>query len=227
MRGPGVGGFGAGGVPPVAAGAAAVLVAPGAREEPSKITARVPPPGRRSRCAPHDPQDWGWGAVVSVMRRPPPGAARVAVGGGDSGDGGGAAAAAAAAGGDPAHYYIVDVLLACAPGSIDAKAPRPAAAGDKAEAAVLPVALPLLEAVGSLRVALPGDLRPADARCVGHRAACSRAGRLAAPPRHRRIRCCTAPSPRARTDASLRSASPRPSTLPTLAPQAERVGVAA
>lgn len=100
-------------------------------------------------------QDWGWGVVVSVMRRPPRQGAAAA------------AADAAPAASDPASWYIVDVLLPTAPGSVEGGSPRPAALGDdKAEPVVLPVALPLAAEVSSLRIALPDDLRPLEKRCA-------------------------------------------------------------
>ncbi|KAI8476858.1 MAG: rRNA-processing arch domain-containing protein [Monoraphidium minutum] len=148
--------------------------------------------------------DWGWGVVVSVMRRPPPGKGLPPPAAGADGDAAAppaaqqqppAAGGGAGAAGDPAAWYIVDVLLACEPGSVDAHAPRPAATLDsesdpdsdgggsgrrgrksgggggggrrrrpRADPAVLPVALPLLREISTLRVGLPADLRPAKAR---------------------------------------------------------------
>ena len=160
--------------------------------------------------------DWGWGVVVGVLRRPPPPGQQQQQQreqqreqqqqeGDANGSGKGAAAAAAAAAAasvDPASYYVVDTLLACAPGSVASGRPRPspalllapggseqqapasasASAGGAAgatttdaapaapppppqyEAHVIPVALPLLRGLSSLRVAVPPDLRPSDAR---------------------------------------------------------------
>jgi hypothetical protein len=138
-------------------------------------------------------QDWGWGVVVSVMRRARRGTKQPAADPADSSaasvtNGAPAESTASAAAlpdpaqvspSDPPSYYIVDTLLACAPGSAKAGAPRPAGSAaadittttsskngdqDDAEAVVLPVSLPLIFEFSSLRVALPGDLRPADAR---------------------------------------------------------------
>ncbi|GBF91342.1 hypothetical protein Rsub_03662 [Raphidocelis subcapitata] len=124
-------------------------------------------PGRLLRVA-EGAHDWGWGAVVSVMRRPPAGAKppRAAAAAPRDGDPAAAASAAApaSAASDPASYYIVDALLACAPGSVAAGRPAPGGAEAGAEGVVLPVALPLVAELSTLRVALPADLRPADAR---------------------------------------------------------------
>lgn len=91
--------------------------------------------------------DWGWGIVVSVLRKPPPGAvptpppaaAGSGAAGGDSNTPGAAAAAAhqssalgaadAAAGTDAASFYIVDTLLPVQPGSIKDGQVRPAPLG--------------------------------------------------------------------------------------------------
>lgn len=115
--------------------------------------------------------------VISVMRKPPPGKQQPkqqAAGGNDASLAPGTPSTTsmgAAPAQDPASYYIVDVLLACAPGSVEAGAPRPAEGqgegeGGAAEPVVLPVALPLVHALSTLRVALPADLRPLEARCV-------------------------------------------------------------
>lgn len=145
-------------------------------------------------------EDWGWGVVVSVLRKAPK--TNAAVNGGAAIAS--AAAAAAAAGGDgtdvdvkavaanAASCYIVDTLLPCKPGTVAAGMARPqpigtgaappangnAAAGavkaegeeaaadgsSNAELTVMPVLLPLVTALSSLRVTLPDDIRPAEVR---------------------------------------------------------------
>lgn len=91
---------------------------------------------------------------------------------------------------DAASCYIVDTLLPCKAGSVAAGAARPepvgvgpvngnaaaagdgkadgppaaAAAGSTAELTVVPVLLPLVTSLSSLRVTLPDDIRPADVR---------------------------------------------------------------
>lgn len=89
---------------------------------------------------------------------------------------------------DAASCYIVDTLLPCKAGSVAAGAARPdpvgiapvngnaaaAAAGDgpaaagasgsTAELTVVPVLLPLVTSLSSLRVTLPDDIRPAEVR---------------------------------------------------------------
>ncbi|RDY13675.1 DExH-box ATP-dependent RNA helicase DExH10, partial [Mucuna pruriens] len=81
--------------------------------------------------------DWGWGVVVNVVKKPSEGG------------------------------YLVDTLLHCSPGSSENSSrpkpclPRP---GEKGEMHVVPVQLPLISALGKLRIAIPSDLRPLEAR---------------------------------------------------------------
>ncbi|PNY03920.1 superkiller viralicidic activity 2-like protein [Trifolium pratense] len=80
--------------------------------------------------------DWGWGVVVNVVKKP--------VGG-----------------------YIVDTLLHCSPGSNDNSIrpkPCPPRPGEKGEMHVVPVQLPLIAALSKLRIYVPPDLRPLEAR---------------------------------------------------------------
>lgn len=128
--------------------------------------------------------DWGWGVVVNFQKRPAgSNAAASALGGAGE-------EAAAAAGSDGAgassssgagrSVYVLDVLLACAPdepsegkgassssadGSKRRQRPRPWVPGSKGgELRVVPVQLPLVSALSSIRVYIPKDLRPSDAR---------------------------------------------------------------
>ncbi|KAK7399050.1 hypothetical protein VNO78_10225 [Psophocarpus tetragonolobus] len=81
--------------------------------------------------------DWGWGVVVNVVKKP-------------------------SAGG-----YIVDTLLHCSPGSYENSTrpkPCPPSPGEKGEMHVVPVQLALISALGQLRVSIPPDLRPLEAR---------------------------------------------------------------
>ncbi|KAI9118765.1 hypothetical protein K1719_010210 [Acacia pycnantha] len=81
--------------------------------------------------------DWGWGVVVNVVKKP---------------SGGG---------------YIVDTLLHCSPASTENNSrpkPCPPGPGEKGEMHVVPVQLPLISALSKLRVAIPSDLRPLEAR---------------------------------------------------------------
>ena len=93
-------------------------------------------PGRLVRVV-DGPDDWGWGIVV-------------ALGGG---------------GGDDAR---VDALVACDPASLadPAAPPRPAVPPGSGEVHVVPVPIRLIEAVSSLRVGIPADLRPPCARAA-------------------------------------------------------------
>ncbi|KAK2385318.1 Helix-loop-helix protein 2 [Trifolium repens] len=80
--------------------------------------------------------DWGWGVVVNVVKKP--------VGG-----------------------YIVDTLLHCSPGSNENNIrpkPCPPRPGEKGEMHVVPVQLPLIAALSKLRIYVPPDLRPLEAR---------------------------------------------------------------
>ncbi|RZC13746.1 DExH-box ATP-dependent RNA helicase DExH10 [Glycine soja] len=81
--------------------------------------------------------DWGWGVVVNVVKKP---------------SGGG---------------YMVDTLLHCSPVSNENSLrpkPCPPRPGEKGEMHVVPVQLPLISALGQLRVSIPPDLRPLEAR---------------------------------------------------------------
>ncbi|XP_065880793.1 DExH-box ATP-dependent RNA helicase DExH10 [Euphorbia lathyris] len=87
--------------------------------------------------------DWGWGVVVNVVKKP--------------------AAGLQARGGG----YIVDTLLHCSPGSSDSGSrprPCPPRAGEKGEMHVVPVQLPLISALSKVRITVPPDLRPLEAR---------------------------------------------------------------
>lgn len=125
--------------------------------------------------------DWGWGIVVSVMRR--------GKGNKDQPAANGTVAQPTAEDLNPAAFYIVDTLLPCAQGSCKDGRPRPApvgignsnssskdpsnkdasskgssSSGSNADMMVMPVALTLVTQLSSLRVGLPDDLRPVDAR---------------------------------------------------------------
>ncbi|XP_078443652.1 RNA helicase, ATP-dependent, SK12/DOB1 protein [Wolffia australiana] len=95
--------------------------------------------------------DWGWGVVINVVKKPPP-------------PPGGLPSALAAA---RSNSYIVDTLLHCAPiVSENGSTPKPCPPhpGEKGEMHVVPVPLGLISAVSSLRIAVPADLRPPEAR---------------------------------------------------------------
>ncbi|KAG0627922.1 hypothetical protein M758_2G238400 [Ceratodon purpureus] len=95
--------------------------------------------------------EWGWGVVVNVVKKATP-------------NSGTASPAVASA---PASSYIVDVLLYCASGVIQAgkrPRPKPCPPGEKGEMHVVPVRMPLICAISALRVAAPHDLRPPEAR---------------------------------------------------------------
>ncbi|XP_019446453.1 PREDICTED: DExH-box ATP-dependent RNA helicase DExH10-like [Lupinus angustifolius] len=81
--------------------------------------------------------DWGWGVVVNVVKKP---------------SGGG---------------YIVDTLLHCSPGSNGNNTrpkPCPPRPGEKGEMHVVPVQLALISSLSKLKVFIPSDLRPLEAR---------------------------------------------------------------
>jgi ATP-dependent RNA helicase DOB1 len=74
----------------------------------------------------------------------------------------------------PHEQYIIDVMLNCAPGSVTSKshehvtaAPngiQPCPSGQKGVPLVAPVLLSTIEGISHLRIFLPKDLRPLQAR---------------------------------------------------------------
>ncbi|KAK9097581.1 hypothetical protein Sjap_023078 [Stephania japonica] len=90
--------------------------------------------------------DWGWGVVVNVMKKPP-----AALGSLPSRGGG----------------YIVDTLLHCSPGLTENGSrpkPCPPRPGEKGEMHVVPVQLSLISTLSKIRISVPSDLRPLEAR---------------------------------------------------------------
>ncbi|XP_024386921.1 DExH-box ATP-dependent RNA helicase DExH10 [Physcomitrium patens] len=95
--------------------------------------------------------EWGWGVVVHVVKKPTSNQGTIS----------------SALATDPASSYIVDILLHCASGVIQEgkrPRPRPCPPGEKGEMHVVPVRMPLICAISTLRVAAPRDLRPPEAR---------------------------------------------------------------
>ncbi|GAV86028.1 DEAD domain-containing protein/Helicase_C domain-containing protein/DSHCT domain-containing protein/rRNA_proc-arch domain-containing protein [Cephalotus follicularis] len=89
--------------------------------------------------------DWGWGVVVNVIKKSSGGSTLPSRGG----------------------YYIVDTLLHCSPGSSENGSrpkPCPPTPGEKGEMHVVPVQLALISALSTIRVSIPADLRPLEAR---------------------------------------------------------------
>lgn len=99
-------------------------------------------PGRLAHIV-DGPDDWGWGVVVNFQKK--------------------AANTKTDTASDDARY-IVEMLLVCASGKGPSAKPRPCGLGEKGEAQVIPVLLDLVDQLSSVRVYLPKDLRPADAR---------------------------------------------------------------
>ncbi|KAI3803198.1 hypothetical protein L1987_31347 [Smallanthus sonchifolius] len=92
--------------------------------------------------------DWGWGVVVNVVKKPPPPPGSLTPTSRGS-------------------SYIVDTLLHCSIGSSESGSrpkPCPPRSGEKGEMHVVPVQLPLISALSKLRVTIPTDLRPLEAR---------------------------------------------------------------
>ncbi|KAI4382083.1 hypothetical protein MLD38_008089 [Melastoma candidum] len=90
--------------------------------------------------------DWGWGVVVNVVKRPTAGLGSFPSRGGG---------------------YIVDTLLHCSQGSSENGSrpkPCPPSPGEKGEMHVVPVQLPLIASLSKLRISIPPDLRPMEAR---------------------------------------------------------------
>ena len=109
-------------------------------------------------------EDWGWGVVVNFHQRPSgSNAAATALGGATPEDGSSSSSS-------NKNVYVLDVLLACAPeephsGKGPRPRPRPWVPGSKGgELKVIPVLLPLVTAFSSIRVYIPKDLRPREAR---------------------------------------------------------------
>ncbi|GLJ10341.1 hypothetical protein SUGI_0126470 [Cryptomeria japonica] len=94
--------------------------------------------------------EWGWGVIVNTVKKPP------------------------ASGILPSTIltnrtssYLVDTLLHCTSTMTSdgpRPKPRPALPGQKGEMHVVPVQLPLICSLSALRVAIPQDLRPPEAR---------------------------------------------------------------
>lgn len=90
--------------------------------------------------------DWGWGVVVNVVKKPTAGLGTLP----SKGAG-----------------YIVDTLLHCSPGPSESGSrprPCPPRPGEKGEMHVVPVQLPLICALSKVRISIPADLRPLEAR---------------------------------------------------------------
>ncbi|XP_038889178.1 DExH-box ATP-dependent RNA helicase DExH10 isoform X2 [Benincasa hispida] len=90
--------------------------------------------------------DWGWGVVVNVVKKPSAGLGILPSRGG---------------------AYIVDTLLQCSPCLSENNSrpkPCPPRPGEKGEMHVVPVQLPLISALSKLRISIPSDLRPVEAR---------------------------------------------------------------
>jgi ATP-dependent RNA helicase DOB1 len=121
-------------------------------------------PGRLARIVDGE-DDWGWGVVVTFQKKA----------GGAMGQAGSSGSAAGGDAGTAKSSIIVEVLLHCAPEELAAggakkrpAAPRPASAADiaagRSEMRVVPVLLPLVGGLCTVRLYLPRDLRPRDAR---------------------------------------------------------------
>ncbi|KAG9449318.1 hypothetical protein H6P81_009283 [Aristolochia fimbriata] len=96
--------------------------------------------------------DYGWGVVVNVVKKPaaPLGALPSSLGSFRS-----------------SGAYMVDILLQCSPGLTENGSqpkPCPPRSGEKGEMHVVLVQLSLICAISSIRVAIPSDLRPLEAR---------------------------------------------------------------
>lgn len=111
---------------------------------PSNILAFLQP-GRLVRVLASPEEDYGWGVVVNVVAAQKRKAASEAT-------------------------YTVDVLVNCQRTDLASSAvncssiPKPAIPGGKNEMLVIPVSLAVLDGVSSVRVFMPKDLKPRDAR---------------------------------------------------------------
>ncbi|CAI9099042.1 OLC1v1035803C1 [Oldenlandia corymbosa var. corymbosa] len=96
--------------------------------------------------------DWGWGVVVNVVKKAP------AVSG---------SLPAGLASMRGSSNYIVDTLLHCSLGSNENGSrpkPCPPRPGEKGEMHVVPVQLALISSISKVRMSIPSDLRPLEAR---------------------------------------------------------------
>ncbi|MCL7036748.1 hypothetical protein MKW94_029337, partial [Papaver nudicaule] len=95
--------------------------------------------------------DWGWGVVVNVVKTASSASSALPP------------TASSSRGSD----YIVDTLLHCALGSGEngtRSKPSPPHPGERGEMHVVPVQMPLISALNKIRVSVPSDLRPLEAR---------------------------------------------------------------
>ncbi|MCO5560310.1 hypothetical protein L7F22_013922 [Adiantum nelumboides] len=96
--------------------------------------------------------DWGWGVVVNVVKKQP---------------GGQSTLPSSILMSPRPSFYLVDTLLHCATAATQdgpRQKPRPCAKGEKGEMQVVPVQMTLICGLSALRVAVPQDLRPVEAR---------------------------------------------------------------
>jgi len=107
-----------------------------------------------------EPLDWGWGVLVNFRNLADDrggGGGKKQKGGGKDSDGVGRL-----------DDYTVDVLLRCAPGAeaeiAAGRTPTPMPTGDAAELHVLTMPLAHVDSLSSIKLQMPADLRPGDAR---------------------------------------------------------------
>ncbi|XP_044373877.1 DExH-box ATP-dependent RNA helicase DExH10 isoform X2 [Triticum aestivum] len=94
--------------------------------------------------------DWGWGVVVNVVKKPPA-----------------SSSLPPALSASRNNNYIVDTLLHCSSSLSESglrSKPCPPRPGEKGEMHVVPVPLPLVCGLSSIRISIPSDLRPPEAR---------------------------------------------------------------
>ncbi|KAF8711132.1 hypothetical protein HU200_029140 [Digitaria exilis] len=94
--------------------------------------------------------DWGWGVVVNVVKKPPA-----------------SGTLPPSLSASRSNNYIVDTLLHCSSSSNEngsRSKPCPPHPGEKGEMHVVPVPLPLVSGLSSVRINIPPDLRPSEAR---------------------------------------------------------------
>eukprot|EP00316_Scyphosphaera_apsteinii_P000204 CAMPEP_0119305162 /NCGR_PEP_ID=MMETSP1333-20130426/6223_1 /TAXON_ID=418940 /ORGANISM="Scyphosphaera apsteinii, Strain RCC1455" /LENGTH=1076 /DNA_ID=CAMNT_0007308185 /DNA_START=71 /DNA_END=3301 /DNA_ORIENTATION=+ len=129
--------------------------------QPGRLARMIGPADDSARAAVNGEEvSWGWGVLVNFKRREWKAKAKTPKGAG-KGDSDADNAGAA-------HEYVVDVMVRCQPGAENAlafgKTPTPAGDAEDAEMHVLSMGLLQVDALSSVKVTMPKDLKAVDGR---------------------------------------------------------------